>query len=75
MVGGVASEKWGTLNNEGGRAPFPTIAGDYALYYRNIYDCLRNGATPDVTPVQMIDLMRLLEACYESHKTGGRIFF
>ncbi|MDR2886087.1 MAG: Gfo/Idh/MocA family oxidoreductase [Rikenellaceae bacterium] len=71
--GSVPPEKWGTLNNDAGRAPYPTIAGDYALYYKNIHDCLRHGAAPDVTTVQMVDLIRLLETCYESNETGRRV--
>ncbi len=71
--GEVSPEEWGVLNNGDGRRQYPTVRGDYGLYYENIYDCLRNGAEPDVTHAQMLGLMRLLEAAVESAATGCEV--
>ncbi len=68
--GMIPEERRGILHNDAGRAPCPGIPGDYSLYYRNIYDVLRNGAQPEVSHRQMVDLIRLLEACYQSSERG-----
>jgi predicted dehydrogenase len=73
--GTMPPEKWGIFNDGARREPYPTIAGDYSLYYNNIHDCLRLGAAPDVTHTQMLALIRLLEACYESNESGGRVVY
>ena len=42
-------------------------------FYDNIHGVLRLGAEAEVTHGQMIDLVRLLDAAYQSAQTGQSI--
>lgn len=39
----------------------PTVRGDYAYFYDNVYDVLVNGAKQAVTPEQTLEVERILE--------------
>lgn len=68
---GVRNEmQWGVLHTDIAREKYPMAEGNYRLFYDNIYDCLRKTATPHVTQLQMLQLIRLLDACVESNDTG-----
>ena len=73
--GSVPESQWGILNTDAGRTRYPTLAGDYRLYYDGIYRTLRGGDAPEVSHSQMTDLVRLLEACFESSETGRTVRF
>lgn len=73
--GSVPETEWGVINTDEGRVHYPTVAGNYRLYYDSIYRTLRGGDTPEVTHEQMVDLIRLLEVCFESSETGRTIRF
>lgn len=62
--------QWGILHTDAGREKYPTLNGNYMLYYDNIYDVIRRGARPEVTHVQMLELIRILEACFKSKESG-----
>jgi predicted dehydrogenase len=44
-----------------------TLAGNYDLFYQNIYDVLVNGAELQVKPEESRDCLLVLEACLQSH--------
>ncbi len=69
----VAENEWGVVNSAAGRRKYPMTAGNYALFYDNIHACLRNGAEPQVTHHQMLNLVRLLEAAFESAASGHAV--
>ncbi len=62
---------WGKINTEyaglhlEGRVE--TLAGNYNLFYQNIYDVLVNGAALMVKPEESLDGLRILEACLQSN--------
>jgi predicted dehydrogenase len=64
--------KWGTLyeagavNTAGER--IATLPGDYRLFYANLRDALLGKAPIDVTPEQMLNVMRALELAQESSR-------
>lgn len=68
-------EQWGIINDENGRRKYPTVTGNYMRYYDNIYDCLRNGAQPEVTTCQMLCDVFMLESVFESNRTGNSVKF
>ena len=45
-----------------------TIAGNYLAYYDDIYNALTTGNKPAVTALQACDVIRVIEAAYESNK-------
>lgn len=69
--------QWGILNAEINgmhlRGKVETVAGNYAAFYDNIYDAIRNGAELEVTPEQAISVIQLIEAARESNRSGHSV--
>jgi scyllo-inositol 2-dehydrogenase (NADP+) len=42
--------------------------GDYKIFYSDLYQTIRNKRELEVKPSQALDVIRLIEACYESNK-------
>jgi len=49
---------------------YPLLPGNYLEYYDNIYEAIRNDAPLTVTARQARDVIRIIEAAYESSRTG-----
>ncbi len=63
---------WGKLNStvngvhiEGN---IETVPGNYPGFYQNVYDAIREGKPLAVKPEEARDVIRLIEACYESSR-------
>lgn len=63
-------EFWGKLNTtitdlhiEG---LIETLPGNYTMFYKNVYDAIRNGNGLSVKAEESRDVIKLIEACYES---------
>ncbi len=65
---------WGKINSEfeGTRlhGTVPTQPGNYMAYYDNIYEVIRKNTPLKVTPEQARDVIRIIEAAYESSQQG-----
>ena len=61
---------WGVLHNDAGRRPYPTVGGNYMRFYDNVYAVLCEGAQPAIATDQMLCDMQILDAAFESHRTG-----
>ena len=77
---GVEPESaWGRINTEfsGSRleGSYRTIPGNYLAFYDNLYDVIRKRTEPEVTPAQAKDVVRIIEAAYESSSQGRVIRF
>ncbi|MDR2040574.1 MAG: oxidoreductase [Bacteroidales bacterium] len=70
-------EYWGILNTEINgmhfRGKVETIAGNYAAYYDNIYDVIRNRAELEVLPEEALNVIHVIEAVMESSRIGQTI--
>ncbi len=68
---------WGLLNTDINgmhiRGKVETIAGNYAAYYDNIYDVIRNHVELEVRPEQALNVIHLIEAAMESSRSGQNI--
>ena len=69
--GREAQEKWGTLytpkeEDTVAADPVSTMPGDYRLFYANVRDAILQKAPMDVTPEQILDVMKALELAQES---------
>lgn len=71
--GMLPKDCWGRLNTtlsglhvEG---VIETIPGNYLQYYQNMYEAIRNGKPLDVKPEESREVIRLIEAAYESNRT------
>jgi predicted dehydrogenase len=75
--GSEGKELWGrlntTLNGLHIDGLIETIPGNYTLFYQSVYESIRNGKPLIVKPEQSKDVIRLIEACYESHRTRKAI--
>ncbi len=60
---------WGILNTTY-RRKYPTVPGNYLGYYDAIYDHLRGGKPAPVSHEEMIIDVKMLEAAFESNKSG-----
>jgi predicted dehydrogenase len=49
---------------------YPMLAGNYLEYYDNIYDAIRQGSPLIVTPDQARNVIRIIEAAYESSRSA-----
>ena len=51
----------------------PSERGDWASFYRELGEAIRNGSAPPVTAEQARDTIRVIEAITESSRTGQRV--
>jgi predicted dehydrogenase len=75
--GRESESDWGLLNTDSGkdhfRGKFETLSGNYTAFYKDIYNSLEQGNDPEVTASQANLVIRVIEAAFESHRTGKRI--
>jgi predicted dehydrogenase len=70
--GSETKEFWGKLNTTIGDLHYEglveTLAGNYSEFYKNVYGAIRDNAMLAVMPDESRDVIKLIEACYESHR-------
>jgi len=70
---------WGKLNTSLNGAHFEgnieTIPGNYANFYKDLYESIRNGADLMVKPEEALMTIRILEACLVSNREQKTIKF
>src|SRR5688572_11424025 len=70
--GTEGKDLWGKLNATVGglhwEGSVETIAGDYTQFYKNVHDSIRSGKPLAVKPEESRNVIRLIEACYESNR-------
>ena len=70
--GSEGREFWGKLNTTLGGLHYEglveTLPGNYSTFYKNVFHAIRNNEPLAVKPEESKDVIRLIEACYESHK-------
>ena len=62
--------EWGILYTDAGRRKYPTVPGNYLGYYDAVYGALRDGGPAPVSHEEMLTDIRMLEAAFESHRSG-----
>jgi predicted dehydrogenase len=67
-------QQWGILNTDVNgvhfRGKVETVAGNYAAYYDNIYDVIRNNGKPEVSAAEALNVIYLIESVMESSRSG-----
>lgn len=70
--GSEAKDWWGKLNTTIGGLHYEglveTLPGNYSEFYKNVYGAIRNNEQLAVKPEESRDVIKLIEACYESHR-------
>lgn len=59
-----------TETNEGQviRKPYPTLPGDYGLFYKQLYAAIRQGQPLEIRPEDGFNVIRLIELGFQSNK-------
>lgn len=71
---GVESmDKFGTLYLEENSRPYPTIPGDYRLFYNNVADAILGKADLFVKVHETISVLKIIEASFLSSKIKGQV--
>lgn len=66
-------ERWGKLYLENETLPFPTLPGDYRIFYQNVADAIFRKDSLKVTLSQTITVLKLIEAAFRSSEEGRKI--
>lgn len=67
-------ERWGKLYLENETVPYPTLPGDYRIFYQNVADAILKNSPLQVTLPQTISVLKIIEAAFESAKEGRKIW-
>src|SRR5688572_1399054 len=71
--GTEGKEWWGkinsTINGLHVEGLIETVPGNYTQFYKTLYESIRNGKPLSVKPEESKDVIRLIEACYESNQS------
>jgi scyllo-inositol 2-dehydrogenase (NADP+) len=68
-----SSESWGKLYMGTEATSYPTVNGDYRVFYQNIADAISKGTPLKVTLQEAIKVLKLIEAAFLSSKLGRKI--
>lgn len=72
-----AREEWGKINTSINglhvEASIETLPGDYRIFYQNFYEVIREGKPAAVKPEESRDVIKLIEAAYESNRAKKSI--
>lgn len=66
--GAEPPENDGLLHTEKGRERYPTLPGNYGLYYDNLYQTIREGAPLREQPAHGFNTIRIIETAIESNR-------
>jgi scyllo-inositol 2-dehydrogenase (NADP+) len=66
-------ERWGKLYLENETISYPTVNGDYRIFYQNIADSILKDAPLQVTLPQTISVLKIIEAAFISAREGRKI--
>lgn len=77
-VWGEETEKeWGIINTEiegkTFRGKYPSLRGNYAVFYQNVYDHIRKNAPLLTDAKEIINVIKVIEAAYKSQQTRAVI--
>lgn len=66
-------ERWGKIFLENETLPYPTLSGDYRIFYQNVADAILSGTALQVTLNQTITVLKIIESAFTSAKEGRKI--
>jgi scyllo-inositol 2-dehydrogenase (NADP+) len=69
-----SKERWGSLFLEDRTIAFPTVNGDYRIFYQNIADAISSRSPLKVTMTQAISVLKVIEAAFLSSREGRKIY-
>lgn len=66
-------ERWGKLYLENETLSYPTLPGDYRIFYQNVADSILHGEPLKVTLPQAISVLKIIESAFLSARDGRKI--
>jgi scyllo-inositol 2-dehydrogenase (NADP+) len=72
--GAESPDSYGKVFLENDTISYPTVHGDYRHFYQNIADAIRKESPLAVKMEDAITVLKIIEAAFESHATGKRIY-
>ncbi len=67
------AENWGKLFLPNETVPYPTLPGDYRIFYQNVADAILKDTPLQVTLPQTISVLKIIESAFESAKNGRKV--
>jgi len=75
--GSEKKKQWGilntTINGKHFRGRLETLPGNYHGFYDSIYKSIREGMKPEVNAADVSQVIRIINAAFESHSKGKKI--
>lgn len=66
-------ERWGKLYLENETISYPTLNGDYRIFYQNVADAILKDTPLQVTLPQTISVLKIIELAFISAKEGRKV--
>lgn len=66
-------ERWGKLYLENETIPYPTVNGDYRIFYQNVADAILKNLPLQVTLPQTTAVLKIIKSAFQSAKEGRKI--
>ncbi|MDA0314142.1 MAG: Gfo/Idh/MocA family oxidoreductase [Bacteroidetes bacterium] len=66
-------ERWGNIHDTNETQAYPTLRGDYRVFYQNVADAIMGKATLLVQLEQAIPVLRIIQAAFTSSLEGRKI--
>lgn len=67
-------DRWGKLFLENETVPYPTLNGDYRIFYQNVADAIVKNSPLQVTLHQTISVLKIIESAFKSASQGRKIW-
>ncbi|HJS26148.1 MAG TPA: Gfo/Idh/MocA family oxidoreductase, partial [Actinomycetota bacterium] len=68
-------DRWGQVATDDGVRTVETEPGAYERFYGELAEALRTGGRPPVDPLESVDVLRIIEAAFDSARTGSVVPF
>ncbi|OOG78874.1 oxidoreductase [Algoriphagus sp. A40] len=66
-------DRWGKVYLENETLTYPTLPGDYRIFYKNVADAILKETPLQVTLSQTISVLKIIETAFKSAQEGRRI--
>jgi predicted dehydrogenase len=73
--GTESPEAWGRLVTDDGERAVETVPGAYEAFYGGVVEALRSTGPPPVDPLDSVDVLRIIEAAFDSARSGSVVPF
>ena len=69
------ADRWGRLATDDGERTIETEPGAYEEFYARLVTALRSSGAPPVDPLESVEVLRIIEAAFDSARSGSVVPF